>query len=298
MPRASEIAQFLSTTLHGADLVIERVSALSRPEPRSLVFAKTFSEDVARRLDSVGELLVLAAPAFEGRLRVAHVLVSRPRLAFAKAVTRFFATAAPPSIHPTASIAPTARIGAGVTIGAFSVVGDGAEIGDGTELRHHVVVGPRCRIGARCLVKSNTVIGEEGFGFDFEEDGTPVRIPHLGAAVIGDDVEIGALNTVARGTIGDTVVGRGVKTDDHVHIAHNVSVGENAILTACTEISGSAAIGRGAWLGPNCSIMDGIRIGDEAMIGLAAVVTKPVEPGMVVAGSPARVLRKRSDLKS
>ena len=67
------------------------------------------------------------------------------------------------------------------------------------------------------------------------QDQVPIRLPHLGRVVIGNNVEIGALNTIARGTLDDTYIGDNVKTDDHVHIAHNVYVGKNTIITACSE---------------------------------------------------------------
>ena len=88
------------------------------------------------------------------------------------------------------------------------------------------------------------MIGQRGFGFEREIDGKPVSFPHFGSVVIGDYVEIGALNTVVAGALSDTIIGDFVKTDDHVHIAHNVSIGDKTFITACSEISGSVSIGQ------------------------------------------------------
>ncbi len=178
-----------------------------------------------------------------------------------------------------------------------SVIGDNVIIGDNTEIRHHVVIGDNTVIGNNCLVKSHTVIGEEGFGFERDENGVPIRIPHLGRVVIGNNVEIGALNTVMRGTLDDTIVADNVKTDDHVHIGHNVYIGRGCVITACAEISGSAKIGEMTSLGPNCSVMNGISIGSNCIVGLGTVVTKSLPNDVVAAGCPARVLRKTSEEK-
>ena len=84
---------------------------------------------------------------------------------------------------------------------------------------------------------------------------------------------------------------KNVKTDDHVHIGHNVQVGKGCLITACAEISGSARIGDKTWLGPNSSIMNGITIGSNCFIGLGTVVTKSLSDNVVAAGCPARILR-------
>ena len=105
--------------------------------------------------------------------------------------------------------------------------------------------------------------------------------------VIQDNVEIGALNTVAGGTIHPTVVEVDVKTDDHVHIAHNCRIGPRTIITACAELSGSVRIGADCWIGPNASIRDGISVGDGAFVGIGSNVIAPVLPRAIVYGNPA-----------
>lgn len=135
-----------------------------------------------------------------------------------------------------------------------------------------------------------TVIGQQGFGLEPDESGRYQRIPHIGGVRIGDDVEIGALVAIARGTVDDTVIEDGVRIDDHVFLAHNVRVGEGSLLIAGAQVSGSATIGRGCWIGPQACIRDHVTIGDGAQIGIGAVVVRDVPPGIVVAGNPARML--------
>ena len=148
-------------------------------------------------------------------------------------------------------------------------------------------------IGKNCLIKSHAVMGEEGFGFELDDDGTPVRIPHLGSVVLGDEVEVGVGSIIARGTIDPTRIGDRVKIDDAVFLAHNVNIGADTLVIANAEVSGSVTIGAKCWIGPSVSILNGITIGEGSLIGLGAVVTKPVPPNVVVVGNPGRVLRPR-----
>ena len=112
--------------------------------------------------------------------------------------------------------------------------------------------------------------------------------------MIGDYVEIGALNSIARGTLSDTVIESGVKTDNLVHIAHNCHIGSGCLLTACAELSGGVHLGENVWIGPNSSFKQKVIIGSGSLIGLGAVVTKNVEKNCVVAGHPAKKLRDLS----
>ena len=112
------------------------------------------------------------------------------------------------------------------------------------------------------------------------------KIPHTGIVQIDDDVEIGALNAIDRATFGRTWIQRGVKTDNLVHVAHNVTVGEDTLLVAQVGIAGSAVIGRHAVLAGQAGITGHITIGDNAVVGPQAGVGRPVPDGEVVSGSP------------
>lgn len=181
----------------------------------------------------------------------------------------------------------TAKVHPSAFVSAYNV-----GIGRDTVIEPNVTVHPDVVIGDRCIIRSGTVCGFDGFERKRTSKGI-LLILHDGKVIIQDDVEIGSLNSIAKGMMGrDTVVGRGTKTDSLVHIAHGVQIGDECLITACAEISGSVTIGRRCWLGPNCSIINGIKIGDEAFIGIGAVVTKSVPPAVVVAGNPARVLRR------
>jgi len=233
------------------------------------------------------------------------LLVDDPMIAFAKVIRFFHPAARPPAgIHPKAEVGQDFNAGEGASIGPFVAIGDRVTIGDrawlhaGVYLGDDVVIGDdvtiypnvtvlaRCTIGNRVIIHSGSVIGSDGFGF--APDGQVYhKIPHTGFVQIDDDVEIGANNTIDRGTFGKTLIGRGVKTDNLVHVAHNVTIGENTVLVAQVGISGSTKIGKNAVLAGQSGVAGHLTIGDGATIGPQTGVGKPVSAGQVVmAGLP------------
>ena len=109
--------------------------------------------------------------------------------------------------------------------------------------------------------------------------------------IIGDNVEIGALNSSARGTLSDTVIQDHVKTDNLVHIAHNCSVGASCLIAACAELSGGVVLAEKVWVGPNSTFLQKVKVGTNSFVGLGSVVTKDIPNNVMVAGSPARRIR-------
>jgi UDP-3-O-[3-hydroxymyristoyl] glucosamine N-acyltransferase len=233
------------------------------------------------------------------------VQVDNPMAAFAKVLQLFYPPVPPPDgTHPQAvigrdfkygqklSIGPQVVVGNHVTVGARVWLHPGVVIGDQVTLGNDVIIHPnatileRTSIGSRVVIHSGTVIGSDGFGF--APDGSAYhKIPHTGVVQIDDDVEIGANNTIDRGTFGKTHIGRGVKTDNLVHIAHNVTVGENTVLVAQVGISGSVKIGKNAVLAGQAGVAGHLTIGDHATVGPQTGVGKPVADGQIVsAGIP------------
>ena len=232
----------------------------------------------------------------------AHILVQvdNPMVAFAKILQYFHPPSQPEAgIHPDAVVGTDFKYGQKVTIGPQVVVGRNVTVGDRVWLQPGAIVGDeviigddvviypnvtileRCIVGNRVIIHAGTVIGSDGFGF--APDGKCYhKIPHTGIVQIDDDVEIGANNTIDRGTFGKTHIGRGVKTDNLVHIAHNVSVGENTVLVAQVGISGSVTIGKNAILAGQAGVAGHLTIGDGATVGPQTGVGKPVPDGQIV----------------
>lgn len=296
-PTVAEVAARLSATANGAERVITGLSPLDSAGDGQLAFAGDvvrYASELEAALSAGAVVLVPAdAPPMDIRSG-STIAVDNPRAAFAIVVSTFFAPAVEPGIAATAIVHPTATIDSTAHIGEFSVIGPGVVVGANTEIRNHVVLAANVRLGSDCLIKSHAVIGEEGFGIDTDAEGNNVRLPHLGSVVLGNSVEVGNFTTICSGTISPTKVGDFTKVDDHVHVSHNCRIGRNVIITACAEVSGSVTIGDRAWLGPNCSIIQGLMIGADSLVGIGAVVTKSVGASEVHFGNPARKIRDKT----
>lgn len=280
---AGALAAELGLPLHGnSDAAIQRIDAADVAVLGSLCFAKSAAWSAKVASDAV----LLTAREHLVERAGATILSTQPRLDFARALSVLERLAGFAWSEEEAYVHPSA------TIGKYVVIGRGVRVGAGTVIHHHVVIGDEVAIGERCVIKSGAVIGEEGFGFERDAQGKAHRLPHIGTVRIGNDVEIGSLTTVCRGTLADTVLRDGCKIDDHVHIAHNIDVGEDAFVIACAEVSGGVKIGPRAWIAPNASILNQLTIGADAVVGLGGVVVKSIADGAVVAGNPAKPLSR------
>ena len=268
--RASDIASFLGAKMTGDDRTVARPMPFHAAGPGDMTF---WQGGLPPDRMPAGSLVLMTAKAAQSAAAApcSVIVMEHPRAGFARAVNEFFAPRAPASIAATARIAPTARIGANVHIGEFVVVRDNAVVGAGSRLCDHAVLAEGVVLGERCIVGEHAVVGCEGFGNELDGD-EMVDFPHLGTVRIADDVRIGAGSTIARGTLSDTVIGRGTRISQGVNVAHNVRIGELCTITGQAQISGSVTIGDRCWLGPNCSIIQKVRIGARSQIGIGATV--------------------------
>jgi UDP-3-O-[3-hydroxymyristoyl] glucosamine N-acyltransferase len=138
-------------------------------------------------------------------------------------------------------------------------------------------------------VHSGAVIGADGFGY-VVDGGKRIKFPQVGTISIGDDVEIGANTTIDRGSLDQTLIGAGTKLDNLVHIAHNVTIGDNTVIAAQTGISGSTTVGKNAIFGGQVGVADHCLIEDGAVMGAQAGIPtgKTIRGGVIVWGTPAR----------
>ncbi len=228
----------------------------------------------------------------------ALLITPSPRLTFARIVTNFFAPAPRRGRHPTAWVHSNAIVADDVYLGAYVVIEDDCQVGPGCVLHAHVCLYPGTRLGARVTLHAGVIIGADGFGHERNASGALEKFPQIGGVRIGNDVEIGANSCVSRGTLTDTIVESGVRMDNLVHIAHNVVVGADVVLTANAMVAGSARIGARAWIAPSVSIMDGgVIIGEDAIVGMGAVVLRSVADNAIVVGNPARALERKTPVR-
>jgi UDP-3-O-[3-hydroxymyristoyl] glucosamine N-acyltransferase len=209
-------------------------------------------------------------------------------------------------ISPFAFIHPDAEIGANVRIDAFAYIGKGVKIADDVLIQAHAFIGNdvsignesiiHCSakilhgtiIGKRCTVHPGAVIGSDGFGFVPQEDGSFKKIPQLGIVELCDGVDVGANTVIDRATMGKTLIEKGVKLDNLIQIAHNVTIGKNTVIAAQAGIAGSTKIGQNCMIGGQVGIVGHIAIANGTKIQAQSGVNKAVkEENTALFGSPA-----------
>lgn len=320
-----EIALALGAEAEGdLDLTVDGAAEPAMAGPRHLALA--MAEKYAAGLAQGRARAAILWPGADWRSfgLAAALWVPRPRFAMA-GLTRLMdeGPQIAPGIHPLAVVDETAVIGPGAAIGPFVTIGAGVSIGPAVRIASHasiaegasigaaalilqgVRIGARVRIGDRFIAQPGAVIGSDGFSFVTPEksgvehvreslgarnaatDQGWMRIHSLGSVVIGDDVEVGANTCIDRGTIRDTVIGSGTKTDNLVHIGHNVSVGRDCLLCGQVGIAGSARIGDRVVLAGQCGVNDNIFVGDDVIAGGASKIFTNAPAGRVLLGYPA-----------
>lgn len=225
-----------------------------------------------------------------------YIIVSDPRAAFASVLRAFFMPRVPePSISATASIAPNCKLGENVFIGHNVVIEENCVIGSDCIIMHNTVILEGTIIGNRVSLGSNNTIGGVGFGYVKNSTGNLEVIPHIGNVLIEDHVEIGNNTCIDRAVIGSTCIGAYSKIDNHVHIAHGVTIGKNSLIIAHAMIGGSTKIEDNCWIAPGALIINKCTVGSGALVGMGAVVIRDVSPDTKVAGSPAKEIQKRTN---
>jgi UDP-3-O-[3-hydroxymyristoyl] glucosamine N-acyltransferase len=189
-------------------------------------------------------------------------------------------------VGPYAVIEEDARIGARTEVRPFALVAAGVVVGEDCRIGSHVVL-RAARLGNRVILHDGVMIGSDGFGYTPDERGLAEKIPQVGTVGIGDDVEVGALSAIDRATTGVTRIGRGVKIDNFVMIAHNCEVGDFSLIAGQSGLSGSTRLGRGVLMGGQTGTPGHLTIGDGAIATAQSGIPGTVEPGTVVSGSPA-----------
>ncbi|HEV2114073.1 MAG TPA: UDP-3-O-(3-hydroxymyristoyl)glucosamine N-acyltransferase, partial [Terriglobales bacterium] len=240
---------------------VASVASVKSAAKSDLVFVEG-PERLDEALASQARAIIAGSFATDAHSAKPLLIAAEPRLAFTRAARLLHPPRRyPAGVHSTAVVHRSAKIGKHVSIGPNVVLGEDCVIGDGTRIgpscciANQVEIGKDCfidnnvsiysgtRLGNRVAVRSGTVLGSDGFGYVRDPaTGRYEQFPQLGRLEIGDDVEIGANCTIDRGALDSTVVGRGVKIDNLVHLAHNVEVGDDVVIAALTGISGSSVI--------------------------------------------------------
>jgi len=186
------------------------------------------------------------------------------------------------------SICTNATIGKNVKIHPNCFIGENVTIGDNTIIFPNVSVYHDCRIGKNNIIHSGTVIGSDGFGFAPNANNDYKKISQIGNVVTSNDVEIGANTTIDRATMGSTKIGKGVKLDNLIQIAHNVEIGDDTVIAAQAGVAGSSKIGKNCMIGGQTAISGHLTIADKVKIaGQSGIASSIKEVGKIVQGPMA-----------
>ena len=300
----AEIAELIGGELLGDGAAeISGLNSIDTAAAGDLTFA---DENHVAAAKNSGATAVIIPANFTGEVPSNAIRSANPKAAFAQLMEIFA-----PKVKIPAGISAQAYIGAGTKIAAdakimaFAYVDDGAEIGAGAVIYPHVYIGQGAKIGAgtviyssatvrefcvvgkNCVIHSSAVIGADGFGFTTSH-GVHTKVPQIGNVVVEDDVEIGAHVGIDRAAMGSTVIGRGTKIDNLVHIAHNCKIGANCLIVALTGISGSTIVGDNVTFGGQTGSVGHIKIGGNSVYAGRSGITKNMPEGFFGAGFPVQ----------
>lgn len=316
---AQQVAMLVQGKLEGnPESAVSRVAKIEEAEAGCLSFIANpkYEEYVYTSKASViiiNDSFELTQPVSASLIRVKDAYASFAMLL--EKYSEIMAQNGKKGIEQPSYISATAKLGNDIYIGAFTYIGenvvignrvriypgcfigDGAIIQDDARIYAGVKIYDSCTVGKRAIIHSGAVIGSDGFGFAPQQDGSYRKIPQIGNVVVEDDVEIGANTTLDRATMGSTLIRKGVKLDNLIHIAHNVEIGENTAIAAQTGISGSTKVGRNCIIGGQVGIVGHIQIADGTRINAQSGLSKTIkDKNVAVTGSPA--FDYKSSLKS
>ncbi|MCI0498927.1 MAG: UDP-3-O-(3-hydroxymyristoyl)glucosamine N-acyltransferase [Planctomycetales bacterium] len=285
-----------------AAVVIESAATLDSAGPGQVTFLS--NPKYAPRVQTTQATAVLVSKKVE--TNACQIIVEDPYYAFMQAVVLLHGHRQHPQtgISKQASVAGSAKIGKNCNIHAFAVVSENTVIGDNCHIYPGVFVGPHvtigddcvlypnaviydgCRIGHRVIVQSNASVGQDGFGFATHK-GEHHKIPQIGIVILEDDVEIGAGCVVERGTLDNTLIGKGSKLGDSVAIGHGTKIGPHCLLVPQAGVAGSAELGHHCVLGGQVGVVGHIKVGNMVKVGAKAGVINDVPDGATIVGTPA-----------
>jgi UDP-3-O-[3-hydroxymyristoyl] glucosamine N-acyltransferase len=319
----AEIAGMLGARIENApkpfdpgDVFVSNASGLQNAGPESVSFFKDHKYEHA--LKKTRAAAVIAQDGIDASVAPCPVIrVKNTDLAFNMVIYAFVKSPLPAErkIDERAAVAKTADIGPDVYIGPFAVIEEEARIGRGSVVFAGVYVGKNTVIGEECviwpnvtiredvtignrvIIHSGSVIGSDGFGF------APigkeiVKLPQIGTVLIEDDVEIGACVTIDRARFDKTIISRGAKLDNLIHIAHNVTIGGRSMLAAQVGIAGSTTIGSDVMFGGQVGVSGHLFIGNGVRAAGKTGITKSHPDGVILKGNPGWDARREDEVQA
>jgi UDP-3-O-[3-hydroxymyristoyl] glucosamine N-acyltransferase len=274
---ALELAELINGEIKGDPKIsIDGVCSVQNLSAQKVTFLQ--DRKFISKLPKISDSLVIVEKSFETEdFPNTFIFVDNPRTAFAKIASKFLDDEKKWGIHPTAVVHPTAVIHPQSSIGPYCIIEKGVKVGQHTVLVSHVYLGANTHLGDRVTIYNGAVLGGPGFGF-IQVDGKNVEVPQVGQVVVEDDVRIGANCTIDRASIDKTILKKGTKLDNLVHVGHNAIIGENNILCAQVGIAGSCELGNNVAIGGQGGVSDHITIGENVKLGAQTGVFTNLAP--------------------
>ncbi len=301
-----QIADMLQGTLEGEqEAYVDKLSKIEEGEEGSLSFLS--NPLYTQYIYKTNATAVIVNKSFvpEHPVRSTLIRVESAELAFAKLLEMYNQIKLNKvGISKQCCIEESANVGEKVYVGAFAYVGENAVIGNNVKIYPQVYIGDNTvvgdntiifpgvkvysdnKIGKNCIIHSGVVLGSDGFRFA-PQNGENSKISQIGNVVIEDDVEIGANCAIDRATLGSTILRKGVKFDNLIHIAHNVEVGENTYIAAANVVAGSTKIGKNCMFSGQVGIIGHLNIADGTIVAAQSGLSKNTKKGEMLMGSPA-----------
>lgn len=294
----SAVAKHLNLPFIGEDLELDSMNELALSSPSQLTFAvnKKYSQELESSKSKaflITDMLVENLPK-----ESSYIICSDVSISMAQATKLFnkrpIEPQLPPPIIGKGSIIDAmvrvengAKIGSNVIIMAGAYIGTSCVIGDETIIYPNVTIYRDCVIGKECIIHSGVVVGADGFGFSHTKEGEHVKIYQNGNVIIEDSVEIGANCAIDRAVFNSTIIRRGTKLDNFIHIAHNCDIGEHSIFVAQTGVGGSTKLGRNCVVSGQSAFSDHLTIAPFSTFSARSGVTKNIQKsGGVYSGFP------------
>lgn len=281
------------------DLKVKYLSTINNPKNNSLLFCIDLNEDIFNKLKKISNSLIIISQNSKLNIEIEKknfiIYTRNPKYEFINILEKYEVSKTKNNLELVNSKIPKSTI-----IEPLVFIDEGVKIGKNCIIKSGAKIYSRVLIGDNSIIGPNTVIGNKGFGIDRDKEkihkkiplnGKPIKMKHYGGVIIGKNVDIGALNTIASGVIEPTILDNNVVTDDHVHIAHNCRIESGVAITASVQLSGGVEIGKNSWIGPNSSIMQKVKIGKKNIIGICTTVHKNTPDNTMWLGNPARKLR-------
>ncbi|NME35808.1 MULTISPECIES: DapH/DapD/GlmU-related protein [Fusobacterium] len=157
-------------------------------------------------------------------------------------------------------------------------------IEDDVVIEENVVIYPNVTIKKDSIIKAGTILGADGFQY-FKSENNNIQVKPIGKLIIEEDVTIHNNCVIDRGIFDKTIIDKNTKIYNLVHIAHDSKIEKNTLITAGVIVCGRVRIGENSYLGPNCTIKNGLKLGKNSKVSMGAVVTKNVQDNEVVTGN-------------